>query len=105
MDYNSEDLLIDKMYPTGIYARQRWTDICFFTWIKSYKDAHFWVVKVCGTIYNFEIKNYSLIPYGSDDLLTVVKVGILKAIGKEKGDTVPLILYNDTVWIWNIQRI
>lgn len=93
---NTENLLTDKLYTLDRFpGRGGWTYI-LLPEIQKDKDAPFGLVKVCGTIDGYEIKNYTLMPYGNGNLLIAVKAEIRKAIGKEEGDEVHLILYKDT---------
>ena len=59
------------------------------------KHAPFGWVRVRGTIDDFEIKNYHLMPMGNGKLFLPVKAGIRKKIGKAEGDYVHVILYPD----------
>ncbi len=59
------------------------------------KNNHFGWVRVRGTIDGFEIKNYNLAPMGNGRLFLPVKLEIRKAIKKNAGDTVRVILYAD----------
>ncbi|KGO88552.1 hypothetical protein Q765_01195 [Flavobacterium rivuli WB 3.3-2 = DSM 21788] len=96
MDNNNADLLTDKEYQLErMPGKGGWTYVSLPE-IKKDKDAPFGLVKVRGTIDGYEIKNYSLMPYGNGNLLIAVKADIRKAIGKEEGDSVRLILYKDT---------
>ncbi len=52
-------------------------------------------VKVKGTIDAYEIRNYKLMPMGNGKLFLPVKASIRKKIGKEVGDTIRIVLYND----------
>jgi hypothetical protein len=59
------------------------------------KRAHFGWVRVKGTIDNFEIRSYHLMPMGNGKLFLPIKSEIRKKIGKQEGDTVHVILYAD----------
>ena len=61
------------------------------------KHSHFGWVKVKGSIDGYEIKNYHLLPTvkGDNRLFICVKAEIRKAIKKEAGDYVHIILYPD----------
>lgn len=61
------------------------------------KHAPFGWVRVRGTIDDFEIKNYHLMPMGNGKLFLPVKAGIRKKIGKAEGDYVHVILYPDNL--------
>lgn len=59
------------------------------------KHAPFGWVRVRGSIDNFEIKNYHLMPMGNGNLFLPVKAEIRKKIGKSEGDYVHVVLYLD----------
>ncbi len=61
------------------------------------KHAHFGWVRVRGTIDDFEIKNYHLMPMGNGNLFLPVKSEIRKKIGKQEGDYIKVILYADNL--------
>ncbi|MEN9917892.1 MAG: hypothetical protein RL662_328 [Bacteroidota bacterium] len=57
--------------------------------------ACFGMLKVKGSIDDFEIKKYHLMPLGNGKLLLSVKAEIRKKIKKQAGDTVHIVLYPD----------
>ncbi|MEL6143495.1 MAG: DUF1905 domain-containing protein, partial [Bacteroidota bacterium] len=59
------------------------------------KDNPFGWVIVRGSIDEFELKQYKLMPMGEDKLFLPVKKDIRKKIKKEAGDYVKIILYAD----------
>jgi Uncharacterized protein conserved in bacteria len=59
------------------------------------KHAPFGWVKVWGSIDGYEIRKYNLQPLGDNTLLLAVKAEIRKAIKKQAGDYVHIILYPD----------
>ena len=59
------------------------------------KRAKFGWVQVSGTIDGFEIKRYKLMPMKEGGMFFPVRAEIRKAIGKQEGDTVHIILYAD----------
>ncbi len=63
--------------------------------IKPDKNTSFGMVKVKGTIDDYEIKNYNLMPMGNGKLFLPVKAEIRKKIKKQAGDYVHVILYLD----------
>lgn len=90
------ELLTDKDYELQRFrGKGGWTYI-LLPEIPKDKDAPFGIVRVCGTIDDYEISDYSLMPYGNGVLLMAVKAEIRKKIGKEEGDTVKVTLYRDT---------
>ncbi len=59
------------------------------------KDNPFGWVKVKGFIDQFELKQFKLMPMGNGQLFLPVKAAIRKAIQKEAGDLVKIILFPD----------
>ncbi len=59
------------------------------------KSVPFGWVRVRGTIDSFELKAFNLMPIKGGDLFLPVKAEIRKAIKKEAGDHVSVILYKD----------
>ncbi len=59
------------------------------------KRSPFCWVKVKGSIDNFEIKNYKLMPMGNGKLFLPVKADIRKKIEKKEGEWVHVVLYPD----------
>ena len=59
------------------------------------KTAPFGWVKVCGSIDNYEFKQFKLMPMGDGTLFFPVRAEIRKKIKKEAGDEVRIILYPD----------
>ncbi|MGV3459534.1 MAG: DUF1905 domain-containing protein [Flavobacterium sp.] len=89
------ELLTNKEYELQRFnGKGGWTYV-LLPEIKKDKDAPFGIVKVRGTIDDYEISDYSLMPYGNGVLLMAVKAEIRKKIGKEEGDRVKVTLYRD----------
>ena len=92
-----EELLVDKDYLLQKFpGKGGWT----FTVIPEIlpdKHSPFGWVKVKGSIDGYEIKNYHLLPTvkGDNRLFLAVKADIRKAIKKQAGDYVRIILYKD----------
>lgn len=63
--------------------------------IEPDKHAHFGWVRVRGSIDNYEIGNYHLMPMGNGKMFLPVKSEIRKKIGKKEGDWVNVILSAD----------
>lgn len=59
------------------------------------KHAPFGWVRVRGTIDNFEIKGYHMMPMGNGKLFLPVKAEVRKKINKKEGDYVQVILFKD----------
>ncbi len=70
-------------------------------------DKHAWFnwVKVHGYIDDFEIKHARLMPTGNGKLFLPVKAAIRKAIRKEAGDRVHIVLYPDNLKVELPQQI
>jgi hypothetical protein len=89
------ELLTDKEYELQRFpGKGGWTYI-LLPEIQKNKDAAFGVVRVRGTIDGYEIHNQTLMPHGNGVLLMAVRAEIRKAINKEEGDTVHVLLYRD----------
>jgi hypothetical protein len=90
-----EQPLVHKKYLLEKYpGKGGWTYAAIPEVLQD-KSAPFGWVKVKGSIDGFEINNYKLMPMGNDQLFLPVKAAIRKAIGKEAGDWVEVILYLD----------
>ena len=92
-----EKPLVDKEYLLEKFdGKGGWT-FAMIPEIPPDKHSHFGWVKVKGSIDGYEIKNYHLLPSvkGDDRLFISVKKEIRKAIKKEAGDCVHIILYPD----------
>jgi hypothetical protein len=63
--------------------------------IKYQKNERFGWMRVKGTIDNYAIKAYNLMPFGNGELFLPVKAEIRNKIGKQHGDTVSIILFAD----------
>jgi Domain of unknown function (DUF1905)/Bacteriocin-protection, YdeI or OmpD-Associated len=81
--------LLEKFEGKGGWTYARLPEI-----VKD-KSKPFGWVKVKGTIDGFEIKKYHLMPMGNGLLFLPVKSEIRKAIKKQAGDYVHIILYPD----------
>jgi Domain of unknown function (DUF1905)/Bacteriocin-protection, YdeI or OmpD-Associated len=84
-----KDYLLEKFQGKGGWTYARIPEIL------QDKHSHFGWVRVRGTIDDFEIKNYHLMPMGNGSLFLPVKASIRKKIGKKEGDTVRVVLYAD----------
>ncbi len=93
MDYNSIPLVDQSYLLQKMPGKGGWT---FAAIPEITQDKHAWFgwVKVKGTIDGYEISNYHLMPLGNGTLFLPVKAQIRKAIGKNEGDTVHIILYS-----------
>ncbi len=61
--------------------------------LKSQKGQSFGWMEVNGSIDSYEISNYKLMPLGNGNLFLPIKTEIRKAIKKEVGDSVKVILF------------
>jgi hypothetical protein len=59
------------------------------------KSAPFGWVQVSGTIDDYELKNYKLMPMGNGKLFLPVKAEIRKKINKHEGDYIKVTLFMD----------
>ncbi|MBA3705146.1 MAG: DUF1905 domain-containing protein [Bacteroidetes bacterium] len=87
--------LVNKKYLLEKYpGKGGWTYAAIPEVLQD-KNAPFGWVKVKGQIDNFEIKNYKLMPMGNGKLFLPVKADIRKKIGKQAGDYVTVVLFED----------
>jgi hypothetical protein len=63
--------------------------------VSQHRKTGFGWMKVSGTVDGFAIKDYNLAPMGQGRMFLPVKAEIRKAIKKEEGDTVHIVLYAD----------
>lgn len=90
-----ETLLTDKEYQLERFpGKGGWTYV-LLPEIPKDPEAAFGVVKVKGTIDNYEVSDVTLMSF-QGVLMMAVKAEIRKAIDKEEGDTVHITLYRDT---------
>lgn len=85
----NNDYLLEKFQGKGGWTFARIPEV-----LQS-KTTPFGWVKVKGTIDDYEIKNYRLMPMGDGQLFFPVKAEIRKKIGKKEGDFVRIVLYPD----------
>src|SRR5688572_29060307 len=88
-----EKPIIDQEYLLEKFPGKGGWTYALIPEILQNKKAWFGWVKVRGTIDDFAIENYNLMPMGSGKLFLPVKAAIRKKIGKEAGDRVRVILY------------
>jgi hypothetical protein len=94
-DSPSEVQLVNQNYLLNKFpGKGGWT---FATILEINKDNHayFGLVKVKGSIDDFEINNYYLMSMGNGTMFLPVKAEIRKKIGKNEGDLVHIILYSE----------
>ena len=90
----NETPLVDKDYLLQKYpGKGGWT---FAAIPEIAQDKHAWFgwMKVRGTIDDYTIENYHLMPMGNGSLFLPVKAEIRKKIGKNEGDWVHVTLYS-----------
>ncbi len=85
----NQNYLLEKFEGKGGWTYARIPEI------DQDKHAHFGWVKVQDTIDGYEIKKYNLAPMGNGTLFLPVRAEIRKAIKKQAGDWVHVILYAD----------
>ena len=90
-----EKTLVNKKYLLEKYPGKGGWTYAVIPEVLHDKKAPFGWVKVKGTIDNYEIKNYRLMPMGNGKLFLPVKADIRKKIGKKEGDYINVILYAD----------
>lgn len=95
--YHLENMkpLVDKKYLLEKFpGKGGWTFACIPEILPDKKVPFGWV-KVKGTIDGFEISKYHLMPIKSGGLFLPIRSEIRKAIKKQAGDYVHIILYPD----------
>lgn len=90
-----EKPLVDQVYTLQKYPGKGGWTYAAIPEIAQNKEAAFGWVKVKGSIDGYPIKNYNLAPMGNGQLFFAVKAEIRKAIKKQAGDQVHIILYLD----------
>jgi len=98
MESNNIDTpIVDKQYLLQkMQGKGGWTYAAIPEILQD-KHAHFGLVKVKGTIDNYEISDYHLMPMGNGILFLPVKAEIRKIIGKNEGEWVHLKLYSQNL--------
>jgi Domain of unknown function (DUF1905)/Bacteriocin-protection, YdeI or OmpD-Associated len=87
--------LVDKKYLLEKFpGKGGWTYAQIPDIVNDKKIGFGWL-KVQGTIDGFELKKYHLAPMGNGNLFLPVRAEIRKAIKKQAGDWVHIILYPD----------
>jgi hypothetical protein len=97
MDDRIEVALIDKEYQLEKFPGKGGWTYAQIPEILPDKHAHFGWVRVRGSIDGFEFENYHLMPMGNAKLFLPVKAEIRKAIKKQAGDYVHVILFPDNI--------
>jgi len=91
------NLLVDKKYLLQkMPGKGGWTYAAIPEILQD-KHAHFGLVKVNGTIDEYQISNYHLMPLGNGVLFLPVKAEIRKIIGKNEGEWVHIKLYSQNL--------
>lgn len=94
---DKEKPLVDREYLLEKFPGKGGWTYAQIPEILQNKQSPFGWVRVRGTIDNFEIKNYNLMPMGNDKLFLPVKAEIRKKVKKEVGDYVRVTLYADNL--------
>lgn len=92
-----EELLVDKDYLLEKFQGKGGWTYAQIPEILQDKHSPFGWVRVRGTIDDFAIKNYHLMPMGNGMLFLPVKADIRKKIKKEAGDYVRVRLFADNL--------
>ena len=101
---------MDKALVNGKYILKKFSGKGGWTYaeipeVLQNKENPFGWVKVRGSIDSYDLKHYKLMPMGEGRLFLPVKAAIRKAIGKQEGDEVHVILYKDELPIETPQEI
>ncbi|WP_430816982.1 YdeI/OmpD-associated family protein [Carboxylicivirga sp. RSCT41] len=94
---SSKKSLVDKNYLLQKFEGKGGWTYAEIPEIKPDKHAWFNWIKVHGFIDQCEIRHARLMPVGNGRMMLPVKAAIRKAIGKQAGDTVRIILYPDNL--------
>ncbi len=87
--------LVDQKYILEkFHGKGGWTYVQIPGIVKN-KNKPFGWVKIKGTIDDYEISKYHLMPMSNGKLFLPVKAEIRKKIKKQEGDTVHVVLYPD----------
>jgi len=92
-----EKPIVDKQYLLQKMAGKGGWTYAAIPEIQQDKQAHFGLVKVKGTIDDYEISDYHLMPMGNGILFLPVKAEIRKKIGKNEGEWVHIKLYSQNL--------
>ena len=87
-------LVNGKYLMERFHGKGGWTYVVIPEVLQN-KHTPFGWVRVKGSIDNYEIKSYRLMPMGNDRLFLPIKAEIRKKIGKQEGDWVNIVLYAD----------
>lgn len=97
--------LINKKYKLEKYhGKGGWTYALIPEVLKNNDNPFGWV-RVSGSIDGYELSKVTLMPNGKGALFLPVKAEIRKAIGKEEGDKVHIILYADNTALETPQEL
>lgn len=89
--------LVDKEYQLSKFpGKGGWTYVEIPEILQNKNNPFGWVT-VRGCIDDFELKHYKLMPMGNGKLFLPVKAEIRKAIRKQAGDTVRIVLFADNL--------
>jgi len=92
-----EKPLVDKEYRLQkMDGKGGWTFV-EIVGIQATKKGPFGWVRVRGTVDDFEIRGYNLMPMSNGNLFFPVRTEIRKKIKKQAGDTVRVVLYADNL--------
>ncbi len=92
-----EKTLVNKKYLLEKFQGKGGWTYAAIPEILQDKHSPFGWVRVRGTIDNFKINNYHLMPIGNGKLFLPVKAEIRKKIGKKEGDYVQVVLFADNL--------
>ncbi|MFA9193027.1 YdeI/OmpD-associated family protein [Flavobacterium sp. FBOR7N2.3] len=90
-----EKPLVNKEYLLEKFSGKGGWTFAVIPEILQDKNTPFGWVTVCGSIDDYELKNYKLMPMGNGKLFLPLKAAVRKKIKKEAGDYIKVILYKD----------
>jgi Uncharacterized protein conserved in bacteria len=92
-----EQPLVDEKYLLEKFQGKGGWTYARIPQILQDKSSPFGWVRVRGSIDDYEIKSYHLMPMGNGNLFLPVKAAIRKKIGKKESDFVHITLYKDNL--------
>jgi hypothetical protein len=94
-EFNNKTPLVDKYYLVQKQAHKGgWTYIVISE-IPPYEKNRLGLIRVCGFIDTYELKQFNLLPMKDGTMLLPIKEAIRKKIGKKEGDTIHVVLFSD----------
>jgi Bacteriocin-protection, YdeI or OmpD-Associated/Domain of unknown function (DUF1905) len=90
----SPPLIDDQFLVQKFEAKGGWTYVVITGLPATLRDK-LGQIRVCGTIDNYELKQFNMLPMKGGDMLLPLNSKVRKKTGKSEGDTVHVILFAD----------